>query len=123
MPEIFNPSSELDKADKLFTQEAMDNLKMSNEEILQKIFRVSLNTLRTGDGSTRIGYTIANFSSLLVNLARQTEESTNKTIQLTKQIYYLTWFIAILTAVLLFASFFDFPKISMLRAKGTPIRI
>lgn len=52
-------------------------------------------------------------SSLLVLLAEEAEKSAKKTEKLTGRILFLTWVIAILTAVLLFTVFFKFPKISI----------
>lgn len=118
MPEIFDPTKESDKADKLFTQEAMEALEMANDELVKKIFRVSMNTLRTGDGHTRVSYTMANFSALLANLARQAEESTKETTKLNKRLLYLTWVITVFTAILLLVSFFEFPKITVLGNQG-----
>ncbi|RJO60294.1 hypothetical protein C4544_05385 [candidate division WS5 bacterium] len=89
--------------------EAISSTQMSNEDIIKGIHYCSSVPPPYGD-STSLKKSIAYFSSLLFNLSRQAEESTNKTIKLTKQIYYLTWFIAILTAVLLFVGFFEFPK-------------
>ncbi len=96
-PEVFDPTKESEKADKLFTQEATETLEMGNEELVQKIFRVSMNTLRTGDGYTRVGYTVANFAALLTNLSRQAEESTKKMVR-------LTYWICGLTIILLFVT-------------------
>jgi len=50
-------------------------------------------------------------SRLLVLLAEETEKSAKKTEKLTGRILFLTLVIAILTAVLLFTVFFEFPKI------------
>lgn len=91
---------------------ALDLLQKSDEELLKEIFFCSSDLLSHGP-TTNISRTIAHFSALLVKLSRQAEESTKQTIKLTKQLYYLTWFIAILTAILLLLGFFEFPKKSI----------
>jgi hypothetical protein len=53
-------------------------------------------------------------ASLFVKLSRQAEESTKETTKLNKRILYLTWVIAILTAIFLLVNFFQFPKITIL---------
>ena len=97
MSEIFNSNSESEKADRLFTQEATETLEMGNDELVKKIFRVSMNTLQTGDGNTRVSYTMANFAALLANLTRQAEKSTTTMIR-------LTYWICGLTIILLFVT-------------------
>lgn len=57
------------------------------------------------------------FSSLLVDLSRQADESakvsiklTDETRKLTKRLLYLTWAIAIFTIIMVFQNFIEFPK-------------
>jgi hypothetical protein len=64
---------------------AIDSLQMSDEDLLKEIFSLTkhVNVYPLSNISRALAY----FSSLLTKLSRQAEESTNKTIKLTKQIY------------------------------------
>ncbi|HBR22226.1 MAG TPA: hypothetical protein DD713_06625 [Nitrospiraceae bacterium] len=68
------------------------------------------NPLNNSDVQT---YLSVQNSRLLVLLAEEAEKSAKKTEKLTGRILFLTWVIAILTAVLLFTVFFEVPKISI----------
>lgn len=58
-------------------------------------------------------------ASLFVKLSRQAEESTKETTKLNKRLLYLTWVIAILTAIFLLVNFFHIPKITIFRNQAT----
>lgn len=99
-------------------KEALDSLLKSDEDLLKEIFYVSSLPLDQNP-VTAISRTTAYFSTLLIKLSRQSEESTKQTITLTektmdytKQLYRLTVAIVILTVVLIFQGFFEFPKIT-----------
>lgn len=111
---MIDPDDEIRHKRETAVKETKEALGKKNEDLVEEMFYLSTDRLFHPDPQTRISKTIAYFSSLLVNLSRQAEESTNKTIKLTKQICYLTWFIAILTAVILLVSFFEFPKKSII---------
>lgn len=90
---------------------AMDSLQKSNEALLKEIFFYSQDAFSHGPKRT-----IAYFSSLLVNLARQADESTKKIVKLTKTLTCLTWIIAILTAILLLM---EIPKKVIFKEQST----
>lgn len=58
-------------------------------------------------------------ASLFVALYQKSEESTKETMKLNRRLLYLTWAIAILTAVLLFIEIFDVPKITIFKTQAT----
>jgi hypothetical protein len=91
---------------------AEDVLQQSNEDILKEIFyHSSIPPHHTSD--IALTRTLAYFSALLYRLSLQAEESTKKTVDMTRKLLYLTWAIVILTAILLLVGFFDFPKKSL----------
>jgi hypothetical protein len=90
-------------------KEADDALQKPDEELLKEIFFCADDHLGHNP-STRISHTLAYFSSLLINLSRKAEESTNKMEKYTKQLLYLTWVIAFLTVVLLILGVLEFMK-------------
>lgn len=97
------------------SKEALASLQKNNEDLVKEIFYYSQDSLTHGPNRT-----IAYFSSLLVNLAKQADESTQKTIKLTeetmkytKRLHHLTVAIVVLTIVLLLQWFFEFPKIKI----------
>lgn len=61
------------------SQNALDSLKMSDEEILKEIFICSNDHLGHNQ-STRISRSLAHFSALLISLSRQADESTKKIV-------------------------------------------
>ncbi len=68
------------------------------------------------------GYQLPMRNKILAELEKRnkkkddkSEEFANKTLNTNKQLLHLTWFIAIITAILLLISFFDFPKITLLK--------
>jgi hypothetical protein len=67
----------------------------------------------TARPDTLLNYQSVQMAQLLVLLAEESEKSAKTTEKLTGRILYLTWAIAILTAVLLITSFVEFPKISL----------
>ena len=99
--------------DKIQKREAEDEaskaIQMSYEDIIKEIHYCATVPPPYGD-STSLKKSLAYFSSLLYKLAKQAEESTNKTVNLTNKIHNLTWFIAILTAVLLFVGILQLTK-------------
>lgn len=83
---------------------AKDALSKSNREIVELIF-IESNTHRNNEVGL-ISRPLAYFSALLVKLSDQAEK-------LSKQLLYLTWAILAFTAIIVFLSFFEFPKISI----------
>ncbi len=81
--------------------DASKSLGMENKDILEKIFHCA-NVPPPYEIETSEKRALAYFSSLLINLSQQAEESTNKIVKLTKTLTYLTWVIAIFTAISLF---------------------
>ena len=61
-------------------------------------------------------------SRLLVLLAEEAAKSTEKNEKLTRRILFLTWVITVLTAVLLFTVFFEFPKIAIREGLGSHLK-
>jgi len=55
-------------------------------------------------------YHLARLAKLLALLAEEAEANVKKTENATKRIEFLSWVIAILTAVLVLTVFFEFPK-------------
>jgi hypothetical protein len=82
------------------TRNAMDSLQQSNEEILRTIFIVSGDKVRN-DNTARISRTIAYFSSLLIKLSKQAEESARENNKMQKRITLLTWAILAISVALL----------------------
>lgn len=97
------------KEDEAAAKWATNSLERPAEDLLKDIYH-QYNIAHSKNDPTQINRTLAYFSALLIKFSRQAEESTEKTIKLTKQLYYLTWLIAILTAILLLVTFFEFPK-------------
>jgi len=91
------------------SQRADASLNMTPENILREIFYFSSRPPSEGT-ETALSRSLAYFSSLLIVLSRQADESTKKIVKLTATLTCLTWVIAILTAILLFVTFFEFPK-------------
>jgi hypothetical protein len=89
-----------------YDKEASDSINMSEEKLLSSIFESADRGIQINP-PVKIARMLSHFSALLIKLSLKTEEATNKTIKLTKQLYYLTWFIAILTAILLFVGLFQ----------------
>ena len=83
--------------------EAIDSLRKSNEELLKEIFFCANDNLGHNP-STMIGDTIAHFSSLLINLSKKAEESTNENIKMQRTITMLTKIMLFVSVVLLFIS-------------------
>lgn len=100
------------------SQNAIDALKMSSADILKEIFICSNDHLGHNQ-STRTSRSLAHFSALLIILSRQADESTKKIVSLTKTLAYLTWVIAVFTAILLFVTFFEVPKVSIFEPQKT----
>lgn len=68
-------------------QEAIDSMEISEEDLLKKIFDSSNRGINF-NATASIAHTLPYFSSLLIKLSRQATDATNKTIKLTKQLYY-----------------------------------
>jgi hypothetical protein len=88
------------------SEEATDSLQKSNEELLKEIFFCADDHLGH-NSSTRISHTLAYFSSLLVNLSKKAEESTNENIKMQRTITRLTKVMLFVSIVLLFISAFQ----------------
>jgi len=86
---------------------ANESLQKSPEDLLKEIFSCSTDHFSQGS-PTSISKTIAYFSSLLIILSRQAEESTNKIVKLTNTLTYLTWAIAVFTAISLIVIILQF---------------
>ncbi|HBO83782.1 MAG: hypothetical protein A2073_03080 [Deltaproteobacteria bacterium GWC2_42_11] len=106
---MIDPDEQLRRDRERESKEAMDSLQKSDEDLLKEIFICSNDHLAHNQ-STRISRSLAYFSSLLIKLSRQAEESTKRIVKLTKILTYLTWAIAILTTILVLVTFFEFPK-------------
>lgn len=100
------------------SKNAEESLHKSPEDLLKEIFTVATDHKFQGQ-VTSTNRTIAYFSSLLVILSRQAEESTKEITKLTRTLTRLTWVIAILTFFLVITIFFDIPKISLNRQSKT----
>jgi hypothetical protein len=90
---INDPNIQIENDKKYEAEKADESLKMSNEELLKKIFYSSTAFTELGPNKMT-SRTVAYFSSLLVNLSRQAEKSTKKIVR-------LTWFLFGLTVALL----------------------
>ena len=88
---------------------AIDSLQMSEESLLESIIESS-NRGIDFNPTVSIARTLPYFSSLLIKLSRQAEDSTKRVVKLTKQLYYLTWVLAILAAITLFIGFLSLTK-------------
>lgn len=104
-----SPDEQLRRDRERESKVAMDSLQKSDEDLLKEIFYSSSSPLNHNP-TTTISRTIAHFSSLLIKLSRKAEESTNKIVKLTKTLTYLTWVIAIFTAISLFVIILQFIK-------------
>jgi hypothetical protein len=93
--------------------DAQEAVEKSDEDILKEIFYYSSIPPSHGP-QTSLNRSLAYFSSLLLKLSKQAEESTKETTNLNKRLLYLTRVIVILTAILLLVTFFEFPKVSIL---------
>jgi len=78
-------------------KDVQESLQKKNEDLLREIFFVSDDRL-FHDNTTRTNRLLAHFSSLLVNLSRQAEKSTQKIIN-------LTYALVVFTIALLFIGF------------------
>lgn len=78
-------------------KDAQDSLQKKNEDLLKEIYFVSDDRL-FHDNTTRTNRLLAHFSSLLVNLSKQAEKSTQKIIN-------LTYALIVFTIVLIFIGF------------------
>lgn len=87
----------------------IDSLQMSEEDLLKSIFESSNRGINF-NAPVSIARTLPYFSSLLIKLSRQAEDSTKRVVKLTKQLYYLTWILAILAAITLFIGFLSLTK-------------
>ncbi len=88
---------------------SLESLNKASEALLEEIY---VNSRSSDNPMIRTSNTLAPFSSLLVNLAKQSEESakqtimlTEKTMKYTRQLIYLTWAIVFLTVVLIYQGF------------------
>ena len=93
-------------------KEVKDDLAKSDVRLLVDIHEEILRDDRSI--SENLIHAQKRLASLFVKLSRQAEESTKETTKLNKRILYLTWVIAILTAIFLLVNFFQFPKITIL---------
>ena len=93
-------NKEQQKAQARARNDTLKSLQMRNEDILEKIFYCA-NVPPPYEVETSEKRALAYFSSLLINLSRQAEESTEKIVNLTEKLTKLTKWLAILTIAIL----------------------
>lgn len=82
---------------------AKDSLEMSDEELLRDLYH-QYDIAFSKNDPAQINRTIAYFSTLLIKLSRQSEESTRENIKMQRTITKLTWAMLVVSIVLFFVS-------------------
>ena len=95
----------LKQVEELSIAQATESLEKDNTEILKEIYCIANDGMMHDPHKT--SRSIARFSSLLINLARQAEESTKENIKMQKTITDLTKKLYFLTIALFFIALFQ----------------
>lgn len=85
------------------TKMAKDSLEMSDEDLLRDLYH-QYDIAFSKNDPAQINRTIAYFSTLLIKLSRQAEESTKENIKMQRTITKLTWAMLVVSIVLFFVS-------------------
>jgi hypothetical protein len=93
-----DPDKELKANKKIAWDRATEYLNKPNESLIAEIFFHSKDKL-TQNPDERVSTTLAIFSSLLVKLSWQAEESTRKIVRLTLAIVFLTVVLLMVTSI------------------------